>query len=139
MALLSHYSINLVCFVDLLYYVVALINDLLNFCTLVSYMTPVKSLIDEPTATCLLAVSKLLDEDDDLGDDWRRLWSELLNRPLNEDVVSKKCVSSTLYVLKRWCRMVIPNEATIGRLIKALSAIYRNDVACVLEEYCQVR
>ena len=138
MALLSHYSINLVCFVDLLYYVVVLINDLLIFCILVSYMTPVKSLI-EPTATCMLAVSKLLDEDDDLGDDWRRLWSELLNRPLNEDVVSKKCVSPTLYVLKRWCRMVIPNGATLGRLIKALSAIYRNDVACVLEEYCQVR
>ncbi|XP_062512026.1 uncharacterized protein LOC134187874 [Corticium candelabrum] len=103
----------------------------------ISYMTPVKFLIDEPNAACLLAVSKLLDEDDDLGDDWRRLWPELLNRPLNEDVVSKKCVSPTLYVLKRWCRMVIANEATIGRLIKALSAIYRNDVACVLEEYCQ--
>ena len=102
-------------------------------------MTPVEFLIDEPTATCLLAVSKLLDEDDDLGDDWRKLWSELLNRPLNEDVVSKKCVSPTLYVLKRWCMRVTPNEATIGRLIKALSAIYRNDVACVLEEYCQVR
>ena len=134
MALLSHYSIDLVCFVDLLYYVVVLINDLLNFCILVSYNTPVKSLIHEPTANCLLAVSKL-----HLGDDWRRLWSELLDRPLNEDVVSKKCVSPTLYVLKRWCRMVIPNEATIERLIKALSAIYRNDVACVLEEYCQVR
>ena len=96
MALLSHYSIDLVCFVDLLYYVVVLINDLLNFCILVSYNTPVKSLIHEPTANCLLAVSKLLDEDDHLGDDWRRLWSELLNRPLNEDVVSKKCVSPTL-------------------------------------------
>ena len=105
----------------------------------VSYMAPVKSLISEPPASCLLEVSKLLDEEDDLGDDWRRLWSELLHRPLNEDVVRKKSVSPTLYVLKRWCMMKPSSEATITRLMTALNSIYRNDVACVLEAYCQVR
>ena len=101
----------------------------------VSYDTPVESLIDEPTASCFLEVSKHLDEDDDLGDNWRRLWSELLNRPLNEDVVRKRSEGPTCFLLKQWCRMKPPSEATIGRLMKALNAIYRNDVARVLEKH----
>ena len=104
----------------------------------VSYDTPVESLIDEPAASCLLEVSKLLDEDDDLGDDWRRLWSELLNRPLNENVVKKKSKSPTLFLLKRWCSMKPPSEATIGRLMKALNAIYRNNVARVLQRHIDI-
>ncbi len=86
----------------------------------------------------MLDVSKYLDEADDLGDDWRRLWKQLLERPLEEDVARKNSKSPTLYILRRWCRMKHPSEATIGQLMKALNAIYRNDVACVLEEYCQV-
>ena len=97
-----------------------------------------ESLVDDPTASCLLEVSKLLDEDDDLGDDWRRLWSELLNRPLNEDVVRKKSGGPTLFLLKRWCSMKPPSEATIGRLMKALNAIYRNNVARVLQRHVDI-
>ena len=104
----------------------------------VSYDTPVESLIDEPTATCLLEVSKCLDEDDDLGDDWRRLWSELLNRPLNEDMVRKRGEGPTLFLLKRWCSMKPPSEATIGRLMKALNAIYRNNVARELQRHVDI-
>ncbi|XP_062504591.1 uncharacterized protein LOC134181346 isoform X1 [Corticium candelabrum] len=102
-----------------------------------SYATPVKFLTGNSTASCMLDVSKYLDEADDLGDDWRRLWKQLLERPLEEDVARKNSKSPTLYILRRWCRMKHPSEATIGQLMKALNAIYRNDVACVLEEYCQ--
>ena len=97
-----------------------------------------ESLIDKPTASCLLEVSKLLDDEDALGDDWRRLWSELLSRPLNEDVVKKKSESPTLFLLKRWCSMKPPGEATIGRLMKALNAIYRNNVARVLQRHVDI-
>ena len=90
-----------------------------------------KPLIGEPVARCLFEVSELLDKDDDLEDDWRRLWKELLVRPLNEIKVREKSKSPTLFLLNRWCKMKPPSEATIGQLIKALNAIYRNDVACV--------
>ena len=44
----------------------------------------------------------------------------------------------TIYTLKLWVKAIEPSETTVGRLIKALSAVYRNAAAEVLEEYCQV-
>ena len=88
---------------------------------------------------CLLEVAGMMDEEDDMGDDWRRLWSELVQRPLDEAVAKRQPEGPTIYTLKSWVRGIKHrSEATVGRLIKALSDVYRNDAAAVLEEYAQV-
>jgi hypothetical protein len=102
----------------------------------VSYSTPVQDLIGCIPAQCIVEMSKILDQPDDMEDDWRRLWSELLNRPVKE-VVSQKEEGPTRFLLTLWCRSNPPSEATIGHLIKALNAIYRNDVARMMEKYCK--
>lgn len=107
--------------------------------SLVSYTTPVEELIHDPTSQCMEEISCLLDQDDEIGDDWRRLWPELLKKPLNETVVSQKKEGPTRFLLKLWCRMKPPSERTVGHLIQALNAIYRNDVARNVEKYCKVR
>ena len=87
---------------------------------------------------CLLEVAGMMDEEDDMGDDWTRLWSELVHRPLDEAVAKRRPEGPTIYTLKLWVRGGNPSEATVGRLIKALSDVYRNDAAAVLKEYAQV-
>ena len=104
-----------------------------------TYSSPVEPMLVEPIEGCLVEMAKLLDEEDDMGDDWRRLWSELIDRPLNEVMVRGKQEGPTLFLLKRWCRMRSRSEATIGRLIAALTAIYRNDIARLLRACCEVR
>jgi hypothetical protein len=83
-----------------------------------------------------------MDEDDVMGDDWRRLWAELVKRPLEETIVKEVKAQPggpTLYTLKLWVRgSRNPSEATIGSLIETLSKVYRNDVAEVLQKYIQV-
>jgi hypothetical protein len=101
----------------------------------VSYSTPVQDLIGCIPAQCIVEMSKILDQPDDMEDDWRRLWSELLNRPVKE-VVSQKEEGPTRFLLTLWCRANPPSQATVGHLIKALNAIYRNDVASLLEKVC---
>ena len=105
-----------------------------------TYSSPIERLLVEPTEACLVEMAKVLDEeDDDMGDDWRRLWSELINRPLNETMVREKREGPTLFLLKMWCRMQSPSEATIKRLIEALNVIFRNDIARLLIACCEVR
>ena len=87
---------------------------------------------------CLLKIAAMMDEEDDMGDDWRKLWTELVRRPLNESVAKCRQEGPTIYTLKLWVRRGKPSEATVGRLLKALSDVYRNDVAAVLEVYAQV-
>ena len=87
---------------------------------------------------CLLKVASLMDKEDAMGDDWRKLWTELVKRPLNESVARHQPEGPTIYTLTLWVRGGKPSEVTVGRLIKALSAVYRNDTAAVLEEYAQV-
>jgi hypothetical protein len=101
----------------------------------VSYSTPVKTLIGGTPSQCIVEMSSILDQADDMEDDWRRLWSELLNRPVKE-VVSQKEEGPTRFLLTLWCRANPPSQATVGHLIKALNAIYRNDVASLLEKVC---
>ena len=86
----------------------------------------------------MIEMSKALDQLDDMEDDWRRLWSELLKRPLNEEVVSQKKEGPSQYLLKRWCQANPPCEATVGRLTQKLNSIHRNDVARIVEKYCKV-
>ena len=106
----------------------------LSFILLVSYATPVVDLIGDIPSQCIVQMSKVLDQPDEAGDDWQRLWSELLSRP----VVNQKKESPTRFLLKLWCRAKPPSEATVGHLIKALNSIYRNDVARIVEKYCKV-
>ena len=80
----------------------------------------------------------MMDKEDDMGDDWRKLWTDLVNRPLNEAVAQHRPEGPTIYTLKLWVRSGKRSQATVGRLIKALSDAYRNDAAEVLEEYAQV-
>ena len=105
---------------------------------LVSYATPVQDFIGDNPCQCIIELSKALDQLDDMEDDWRRLWSELLKRPLNEEVVSQKKEGPTQYLLKRWCQAKPPCEATVGCLIQKLNSIHRNDVARIVEKYCKV-
>ena len=100
---------------------------------------PVQDLIGDSPSQCIVEMSKILDQPDDIGDDWRRLWSELLNRPLNEDVVIQKKEGPTHFLLKVWCRSKPPSQATVGHLIQALNSIYRNDVARIVETCCKVQ
>ena len=109
-----------------------------NFLFLVSYATPVEELIADTRSQCILEMSKILDQPDEVGDDWRRLWSELLDRPLQEEVASQKKEGPTHFLLKLWCRAKPPSQTTIGHLIQALNSIYRNDVARNVEKYCEV-
>ena len=83
-------------------------------------------------------MSKVLDQPDDMEDDWRQLWSELLNRPLNQESVRQKKGGPTQYLLKRWCQAKPPCEATLGCLIQKLNSIHRNDVARIVEKHCMV-
>ena len=87
---------------------------------------------------CLLDIADMMDKEDAIGDDWRKLWTDLVNRPLNEAVAQHRPERPTIYTLKLWVRSGKRSEATVGRLIKALSAVYRNDAAERLEEYVQV-
>ena len=86
----------------------------------------------------MIEVSRALNQLDDMKDDWRRLWSELLNRPLNEEVVSQKKEGPIQYLLKRWCQAKPPRETTVGFLIQKLNSTHRNDVARIVEKYCKV-
>ena len=105
---------------------------------LVSYETPVQDLIGGPPSQCIVEMSKVLDQPDKMGDEWRRLWSEMLNRPFNEGVVSQTEEGPTHFLLKLWCRTKPPSQATVTHLIDALNSIYRNDVARIVEKYCKV-
>ena len=87
---------------------------------------------------CLLKIAAMMDKEDAMGDDWRMLWSELVHRPLDEAVVKHQPEGPTIYTLKLWVRGGKQSEATVGRLIKALSNVHRTDAAEVLEEYVQV-
>ena len=122
------YRISLVFVISVLHY----------FSCLVSYSTPVQDLIDDTSSQCIVEMSKVLDQVDAMEDDWRRLWSELLNRPLKVEVVSQQEEGPTQFLLKLWCRSKDPSQATVGHLIEALNAIYRNDVARLVEKYCKV-
>ena len=117
-------------------------NSVLSVCHVylfvVSYATPVQDLIGDTPSQCIVEMSKVLDQRDDMEDDWRRLWSELLKRPLNEVVVSQKKEGPTQFLLKLWCRTKPPSQATVGHLIEALNSIYRNDIARIMEKYCKV-
>ena len=108
------------------------------FFLLVSYATPVQDLIGDTPSQCILEMSKVLDQPDKMEDDWRRLWSELVNRPLQEEIVSQAEEGPTRFLLKLWCRAKPPSQATVGHLIQALNSIYRNDVARNVEKYCEV-
>ena len=103
-----------------------------------SYATPVQDLIGDSPSQCVVEISRLLDQPDKMEDDWRRLWSELLNRPFNEEVVSQTEEGPTHFLLKLWCRMKPPSQVTVGHMIQALNSIYRNDVARIVEKYCKV-
>ena len=103
-----------------------------------TYATPVQDLIGDTPSQCIVEMSKVLDQPDDMEDDWRRLWSELLNRPLKEEVVSQKKESPTQYLLKRWCQATPPSQASVRHLIEALNSIHRNDVARLVGKYCKV-
>ena len=105
---------------------------------LVSYTTPVQDLIGDTPSQCVVEMSKVLNQPDDVGDDWQRLWSELLDRRLLEEVASQKKEGPTRFLLKLWCRSKPPAQATVGNLIQALNSIYRNDVARNVEKYCKV-
>ena len=105
---------------------------------MLSYETPVQDLIGDTPSQCIVEMSKVLDQPDDMGDDWRRLWSELLNRPLKEEVVCQKKEGPTRFLLRLWCRTKPPSQASVRHLIEALNSIYRNDVARLVGKYCKV-
>lgn len=85
-------------------------------------------------------IAAILDQEDEMmGDDWRRLWKELIDRPLDETTVKAMKGHPTKFMLTLWCRTKKSTEATVERLIAALNAIYRNDVAEMVEKYVEVR
>ena len=104
--------------------------------------SPPHQCISSPPHQCIVEISNLLDADDPLalGDDWRKLWSELTDRrALEEDVARNHLEGPTVFTLRTWCRMK-PTQTTIGSLIQALNAIYRNDVAQKMQRFvCEVR
>lgn len=104
-----------------------------------NYSSSIKSLIADPIEECLIKIAEILDEYDPMGDDWRRLWSELIGSSLSEPQVRSRKEGPTMFVLKKWSHMRPPAEATVGQLIRAFSAIYRNDVAEILEMHTKVR
>ena len=106
----------------------------------VSSSSSVASLIEDPSVPYLHEVAKILDKNDIMGDNWRRLWLELLDRRrLQEQLALRHEKGPTMFTLMLWCRAKPPTEATVGQLIKALNAIYRNDVAGILEKHIKVR
>ena len=108
------------------------------FHLIVSYATPVQDLIGDTPGQCIVEMSEVLDQIDDMDDDWRRLCSELLNRPHDDEVVSQKKDGPTHFLLKLWCRMMPPSQATVAHLIEALNSTNRNDVARIVGKYCKV-
>ena len=105
-----------------------------------SLSLPVADLLSIPPHQCIVEISQLLDAENPLGDDWRRLWSKLTDRRALEEAIAKDHPEGpTVFTLRTWCRMK-PTQATFGSLIQALSAIYRNDVARKMQPFvCEVR
>ena len=103
-----------------------------------SYETPVQDLIGDTPSQCIVEVSKVLNKPDKMGGDWRRLWSELLSKPFNEEFVSQTEEGPTHFLLKLWCWTKPPSQATVAHLIKALNSICRNDITRILGGYCKV-
>lgn len=110
-----------------------------DFLLSVGHTTPVEKLIGDSPSPCIVEMSEMLDGDHEMRDDWRCLWSELLDRELNEEVARQTKEGPTRFVLKLWCQKTSPSEATIEHLITALNAMRRNDVARAVEKYCKVR
>lgn len=96
-------------------------------CDLDSRSLSVKQLIDDATNFCIYGLIKALCKEDDVMLQW-----ELIGKPLNESEVREKEGRSTRFLLKLWCRMEL-TEATIGRLSRALTVIYGNGMAEILE------
>ena len=105
----------------------------------VTYMTPVEHLIGDSPSQCIIEVSSLLDHDDEMGGDWRQLWSELLHSSPNEAVIRQQREGPTIILLKAWCQMNPLYTATVGELVNMLNAVNRSDIAVIIEKYCQVR
>ena len=112
----------------------------MHICDSVQSTTPISHLLsDTHVQECLLRVTEVMDKEDDIiCDDWRSLWCDLLQCPLNEEMKTKirETTSPTLYVMKKWMRK--STSATVGKLIELLSAIYQNDVADILMKYLNV-
>lgn len=107
----------------------------------VKYSSPVKRLLGDSPSECLVQVACLLDKEDEMGDDWRRLWPKLTGRRLDEEMllrIRNKAEGPTMFTLKRWVQMAKSSEATVGKLMEALGGIYRNDGAEILEQYIEV-
>ena len=103
--------------------------------------TPISHLMDNTHIhEGLQMVAEVMDKEDDIiCDDWRSLWSDLLDeRSLNEEMMKQIRLTSspTLYVLRKWmCKSAC---ATVGKLIQRLTAIDRNDVAAVMRKFVHV-
>eukprot|EP00118_Oscarella_pearsei_P023929 m.293732 g.293732 ORF g.293732 m.293732 type:complete len:1094 (+) comp40740_c0_seq29:402-3683(+) len=99
------------------------------------YSKTIKSLLDFPLHQSIIDVAEELDKEDDLEDNWLSLWKKLLERPIKNSVeIQNKREGPTVYLLKRWVQQE-GQRATVGKLLAALSAIYRNDVGNLLEQH----
>ena len=102
-------------------------------------MTPVQDLIGDHPSQCMIEVSELLDKEDEMGGDWRQLWSGLLHKSPNESVIRQEKEGPTLFLLKMWCLIKPPSAATVGELVSTLNVVNCPDIAAIIEKYCQVR
>ena len=102
-------------------------------------MTPVQDLIGDHPSQCMIEASELLDQEDEMGGDWRQLWSGLLHKSPNESVVRQQREGPTLFLLKTWCQIQPPFAATVGEFVNTLNTINRQDIAVIIEKHCQVR
>ena len=105
----------------------------------VTYMTPVRDLIADPPSQCLVEVSELLDQEDEIGGDWQSLWVELMHKFPNEEVIRQQREGPTLFLLKQWCQIKPSSAATVGELVSALKEVDRPDTGMIIEKYCQVK
>ena len=102
-------------------------------------MTLVQELIGDPPSQCIIEISELLDQEDEMEGDWRQLWPELLHSSPDEAVIHQQREGPTIVLLKAWCQMNPLYTATVGDLVNILNAVNRSDIAMIIEKYCQVR
>ena len=70
-----------------------------------TWSTPISHLLaGSPPHECFLKIAAMMDEEDAMGDDWRKLWSELVKQPLDEAVAKQNPEGPTIYTLKLWVK-----------------------------------
>ena len=103
-------------------------------CYKITWLVTLTTRIGTLKKDALESLCALMDTIDPLGNDWRKLWTELLNEPMTSEksrVLPDGAQGPTHLLLTIWSQRV--PECTVGYLMSVLRNMRRNDAADVLD------